>query len=144
MDDALERLDRTLMVKHVDEEDQATAAALAELLLAKAEKAGTQAAGDSVWRAHKVLAEVSQIGLWGVGENGLLYGEDPGGGRGEGASDAKSGAKRGAKPPEKAPGVRAQAGSPGPGPRPLGGWQQSPHRGSPGRGSTRAVGGVLT
>jgi hypothetical protein len=52
-------LDRSLTVRHVELNEIDTAAELAELLMDKGDNRSTL-------RAHQVLAEVAQIGLWSV------------------------------------------------------------------------------
>lgn len=60
----------SLNMKNVDEEDQAQAAMLADALICKvmrthnSESQSEIMKDKSLWRAHSVLAEVSQIGVW--------------------------------------------------------------------------------
>jgi hypothetical protein len=75
--DALSNMEVALKMKNVDEEDQAQAAMLADALISKvlrtyegrlSEEDTMQSAAmfkdPSLWRAHSVLAEVSQLGVW--------------------------------------------------------------------------------
>jgi hypothetical protein len=75
--DALNNMEVALKMKNVDEEDQAQAAMLADALISKvlrtyegklSEEDTMQSAAvfkdPSLWRAHSVLAEVSQLGVW--------------------------------------------------------------------------------
>lgn len=93
MKDALTQMDIALKMKNVDEEDQAQAAMLADALISKVMRthgvvtstetstmdgkaqtpetnsedlfnSGAIFRDPSLWRAHSVLAEVSQIGVW--------------------------------------------------------------------------------